>query len=142
MKRGGIIIAAGIVALVAAAVIAEPSFAQASQGLDGALNVARGEGQPTQLFNGDGSIVGRVITLLLFVVGVLSIIMLIIGGLRFVLSGGNKEKATAARNTILYAIIGLLVAFFSYAIINFVVQAISEGSFGGSGGGSGYRGIW
>lgn len=142
MKRGGIIIAAGIVALMAAAVIAEPSFAQASQGLDGALNVARGDGQPTQLFNGDGSIVGRVITLLLFVVGVLSIIMLIIGGLRFVLSGGNKEKTTAARNTILYAIIGLLVAFFSYAIINFVVQAISEGNFGGSGGGSGYGGIW
>ena len=44
---------------------------------------------------------------MLFGVGVLSVVMLIFGGFRYVISGGKKESVTNAKNTILYAIIGL-----------------------------------
>lgn len=112
------------------------ALAQFEGGLDSGIQSARGEDQPADLFSGnEGDLIGRITNLLLFIVGVISVFMLIIGGLKFILSGGDKTKTTAARNTILYALIGLLVAFFSYAIIEFVVQAISGGGIGGSGSG-------
>jgi hypothetical protein len=46
--------------------------------------------------------------------------MLIVGGLRYITSNGDAQGATSAKNTILYAIIGLIVAILAYAIINFV----------------------
>ena len=50
--------------------------------------------------------------------------MLLIGGIKYVISGGDSKKVTDAKNTILYAIIGLIVAFLSYAIVNFVISAL------------------
>ena len=50
---------------------------------------------------------------MLYAIGVLSVIMLIFGGLRYVISGGQKEAVTAAKNTILYAVVGLLIAVFA-----------------------------
>ncbi len=60
--------------------------------------------------------------------------MIIIGGLRYVVSGGNATAVTAAKNTILYAIVGVIVALLAYAIINFVLQSFTGGTGGGSGG--------
>ena len=96
--------------------------------MDGA-NAARGEGQPSQLF-GDGGFVTTITNVLLFVVGALSVIMLIIGGPRYVVSGGNASAVTAAKNTVLYAIVGLVVAFLAYSIINFVLGTVTTGSAG------------
>jgi hypothetical protein len=50
--------------------------------------------------------------------------MLIYGGLRYVISGGDSKKVTDAKNTIMYAIIGLIIAILSYAIVNFVINSI------------------
>jgi hypothetical protein len=50
--------------------------------------------------------------------------MLIYGGIRYTTSGGNANSVTAAKNTILYAIIGLVVAIFAYAIVNWVLDAV------------------
>jgi len=95
---------------------------------DGA-NAARGEGQPAELF-GAGGFVTTITNIMLFIVGALSVIMLIIGGLRYVISGGNASAVTAAKNTILYAIVGLIVAFLAYSIINFVLGTLTTGSAG------------
>lgn len=92
-------------------------------GAGGGVESARGTGVPTNLANGDGSLVKRVINIMLYAIGVVSVIMLIMGGFRYVISGGQKEAVTAAKNTILYAIVGLLVAIFAYAIIKFVIGA-------------------
>ena len=51
-------------------------------------------------------------------------IMLIIGGIRYVISGGDSKKVTDAKNTVLYAIIGLVIAFLAFAIVNFVITAL------------------
>ena len=50
--------------------------------------------------------------------------MLVWGGLRYILSGGDNKKITDAKNTILYAIIGLIIAVLAFAIVNFVLNAI------------------
>ena len=52
----------------------------------------RGEGQPTSLFDGSTAIIPRIINLMLFIVGVLAIFMMIYGGIRYVLSGGDNNK--------------------------------------------------
>lgn len=63
-----------------------------------------------------------VINVLLFLVGVISVIMIIIGGIRFATSAGDSGSVTAGKNTIMYAVIGLVVAFFAYAIVNWVIK--------------------
>ena len=93
--------------------------ASASSLQDG-VNAARGDGQPGELFGGTGIITSLTNTLL-FIVGILAVIMLIIGGLRYVVSGGNSTAVTAAKNTILYAIVGLVVSFLAFAAINFTL---------------------
>ena len=93
----------------------------------------RGEGQPINLFDGGDAFVPRIINLFLFIVGTLSIVFIIWGGLRYVISGGDKTKVDSAKNTILYAVIGLIIALLGYAIVNWVVKTIitSGGSSGG-----------
>ncbi|MCC7543579.1 hypothetical protein IT415_02625 [bacterium] len=59
---------------------------------------------------------------LLFIVGVASVIVIIVGGLRYVLSGGDPKNTAAAKDTILYAAIGLVVSLLAYAIVNFVLD--------------------
>jgi hypothetical protein len=61
---------------------------------------------------------------LIFVVGAVSVIMIIVGGLRYVTSNGDSKQAESARNTILYAVIGIIVAIASYAIVTFVTANI------------------
>lgn len=84
---------------------------------------ARAEGMPAELIGVDG-VFTNLSNIILGVVGALSVIMLIWGGLRYILSGGDSKKITDAKNTILYAIIGLAIAFLSYAIIRFVLNAL------------------
>ena len=103
------------------------SDAMAQVGAGGAIsgiNSARGDGVPDNLASGDDSIIRRVINLMLYAVGVISVIMLIYGGFRYVISGGQKESVTAAKNTILYAIVGLIISIFAYAIVKFVISAV------------------
>jgi len=66
-----------------------------------------------------------VIQVLLFIVGVAAVVMLIIGGIRFVTSGGDSQAAATAKNTVIYAIIGIIVAVLAYAIVQFVFGRIS-----------------
>ncbi len=88
----------------------------------------RGEGQPTDLFGGANAIIPKAINLMLFVVGVLAIFMMIYGGIRYVLSGGDNTRVKDAKNTILYAIVGLVVAILGYAIVNWIVQIVGSGA--------------
>lgn len=96
--------------------------------MDGA-NSARGMDQATDLFGATG-IFTTVSNVMLFIVGAISVIMIVIGGLRYVISGGNTANVTAAKNTILYAIVGLIVSMLAYAVINFVITSFMGGASG------------
>lgn len=70
-----------------------------------------------------GNTIKWIVNLILYIVGVAAVIMIIIGGLRYVLSSGDQSSVKAAKDTILYAVIGLVVAILAYAIVNFVLGA-------------------
>lgn len=84
---------------------------------------ARCDGCPADLF-GDTGVFKQVTNTILYIVGIIAVIMLIIGGIRYVTSGGDAKKVTDAKNTVLYAIIGLVIAFLAFAIVNFVISAL------------------
>jgi len=88
------------------------------------VDCAKGAEVPDQLF-GDGSIFTTIVNVLLFVIGAISVIMLIIGGIRYTISNGDSGSVTAAKNTIMYALIGLAIAFLAFAIVNWVLGAIT-----------------
>ncbi len=83
----------------------------------------RGVDMPACLF-GSGCAFNTVINTMLFLLGAASVIMLVYGGIRYTLSGGSSTSVTAAKNTILYAIIGLVVALLAFAISNFVIASL------------------
>ncbi len=84
---------------------------------------ARADGMPAELVGMNG-VLNQFTNIALYVIGFISVVMLIWGGLRYIISGGDSKKITDAKNTILYALIGLVVAFLAYAIVNFVLNAI------------------
>jgi len=68
------------------------------------------------------SVIRDVINILSFVVGVVAVIMVIIGGLRYITSGGDSNSTSAAKNTILYAVIGLVIVAMAQVIVRFVLS--------------------
>lgn len=64
----------------------------------------------------------NIINLLSWVVGVISVIMIIIAGFRYITSGGASEKVTGAKNTLIYAIIGLVIVALAQFIVRFVLK--------------------
>lgn len=104
-------------------VFATPAYAADcdpdSLGINQGVNCARGADQPESLF-GQGGMFETITNVLLFLIGAVSVIMLIIGGIRYTISNGDQGAVTSAKNTIMYAIIGLVVALLAYAIVQFV----------------------
>ena len=66
-----------------------------------------------------------VINVILYVVGILAVVMIIIGGIQYTTSGGDQAAVTKAKNTILYGIVGLVIAILAYAIVNFVIRKVA-----------------
>ena len=69
-----------------------------------------------------------VVNLILFILGIIAVIMIIIGGLRYTTSNGDAGGIKTAKDTILYAVIGLIVAILAFAIVNFVVDSFTSTS--------------
>lgn len=64
------------------------------------------------------------INLAIGLVGVIAVVVIIIGGISFITSQGDAPKVTKARNTILYGIVGMVIAILSFAIVNFVLSGV------------------
>ena len=94
--------------------------ASAQLNLESGINSAKGTGAPDNVTEDDG-LIKKVVNLLLWAIGIVSVIMIIIGGIRYATSNGDSTQVTAAKNTIMYAVIGLVIAIFAYAIVNFVL---------------------
>lgn len=70
-------------------------------------------------------IIKNVITTILFILGMVAVIMIIIGGVRYTTSNGDAGSIKSAKDTILYAVIGLIVAIMAFAIVNFIIGRLS-----------------
>lgn len=62
-----------------------------------------------------------IINTMLYILGILAVIMIIFGGIRYVTSTGDASRVKAAKDTIMYSVIGLIVAILAYSIVNFVL---------------------
>lgn len=67
-----------------------------------------------------GSYVTTVVNTLLWAVGILAVIMIIWGGIKYITSAGDASKLKSAKDTILYSVIGLIVAIFAFAIVAWI----------------------
>lgn len=67
-----------------------------------------------------------IINTLSLVVGVVAVFMIIVGGLRYVTSGGSDTSVTGAKNTILYAVIGLIIVAMAQFIVRFILNRLTS----------------
>ncbi len=96
--------------------------ASAQSIVDGA-NAAKGNGQATSLFE-SGGVFQTITNTALYLIGAISVLMLIYGGIRYTTSMGDAKDVESAKNTIMYAIIGVVVALLAFAIVNFVLTSL------------------
>jgi len=71
---------------------------------------------------GSEDLIKDIINVLLFIIGAISVVVIIFGGILYATSAGDSGQVTKAKNTILYAVVGIVVAFLAYAIVNWVVK--------------------
>ena len=91
------------------------------KGMEGALqdDCSRGPGQAKEL-DGNQGVITTIINTMLFIVGLLAVIMIIYAGIRFVTAHGDEKQVESARQTIIYSVVGLIVAILAYALVNWV----------------------
>lgn len=127
-----LLVLGGVLALFLFALVPVPTVVAFDLSISDGADSARGIDQATTLFGSTG-IFTTLSNVMLFLVGAISVIMVVIGGLRYVISGGNTTNVGAAKNTILYAVVGLVISLLAYAIINFVIGSfVPGGEFGGT----------
>ena len=85
---------------------------------------------PTTSTNGANvwDAVSTIINVVLSVIGIVAVIMIIYGGFKIATSAGAADKVKSGKDTIIYGIIGMVIALFAYAIVNFVLKSVFGGS--------------
>lgn len=130
-------ILAVIVALSAVFALTGPALAQTIQeeinnGLECGSNLQLPKTSPDKscggVSNASNTIEGlirHIVNILSAVIGVVAVIMIMVGGFRYVTSGGSDSSVTSAKNTILYAIIGLVIVALSQILVHFTIKNLS-----------------
>ncbi|HNZ86741.1 MAG TPA: pilin [bacterium] len=72
------------------------------------------------------TLIGKVILGLLGIIGSLSLIMFIYGGFLWIMSGGNEDNVKKGKETLKWAVLGLVVVFASYSILNFILDVLIQ----------------
>lgn len=100
---------------------AEQPFQYVCDGPAGGSTVCQEKNKTNNPLFGETGILTRAIGVLALITGIASVIMVIVGGFKYVTSTGDPAKVNSAKDTILYAIIGAVVALLSQAIVSFVL---------------------
>jgi cytochrome bd-type quinol oxidase subunit 2 len=126
--------ALGLLAVPALAVSSSVG-AQAGANIDGSLcqgadlkfggdeSCNQGNQNPEDKVN---SLITEIVNIFSVIVGVVAVVMIIIGGFRYITSGGDSGNVTGAKNTILYAVIGLVIVALAQFIVKFVLKSAIE----------------
>ena len=78
----------------------------------------------TDVNNDVPSTAQTIINVMVSVVGIIAVAVIVIGGILFVTSAGDANKAKRAQHTILYGVVGLVIALLAFAIVNFVLKSV------------------
>ena len=125
MKKSIISIAIMTCAVFGASVLSTASLsgsvsAQVSKGIDTATTSE----MKGKSIDGDKGLIKTVVNVLLWAVGVLSVIMIIFSGFRYITSAGDTSKTKSAQSTLIYSVVGLIVAIMAWAIVNMVIKRL------------------
>jgi hypothetical protein len=71
-------------------------------------------------------IANQIVNIFSIIVGAVAVIMIIYGGFRYITSGGDSNRVGSAKNTLIYAIIGLIIVALAQIIVHFVLNATSN----------------
>lgn len=85
--------------------------------------VCKSKTNSNPLYGPDG-VLTTAVSILSIAVGVVAVVMIILGGLKFVTSGSNPQDVTKARETIIYAVAGVVIAILAQLVVQFVLKSI------------------
>jgi hypothetical protein len=109
----------GMVAVVPS--MAHPAFATSKSEAQKGISDTGSGGSASDI----PKLIKGALSLLSYLVGVASIIMIVIGGFKYVTSNGDSGGIASAKNTIIYAIVGLVIAIFAQGIVRFVIDKVT-----------------
>lgn len=70
-------------------------------------------------------LISAIINIFSFIIGVTAVIMIMVGGFRYITAAGDSSKITSAKNTVIYAIVGLIIVAFAQVIVKFVLAKLT-----------------
>lgn len=100
-----------------------PALADAKSQVQGGSDAVGGDEEGNGK-NQVPDVIKNVIGILSFLVGLVAVLMIVIAGFRFVTSNGDAATAKSARETIVYAVIGIIITVMAYSIVNFIIDNI------------------
>jgi len=106
-----------VLAIASIVTASVPVYASPATEIQGGVNAVGSDSVTLE------SRIQTVVNILLFLLGAIAVVMIVIGGIRYATSNGDSSATKAAKDTILYAVIGLIVAILAFAIVNFVLTA-------------------
>ena len=125
MKKSIISIAIMTCAVFGASVLSTASLpGSASAQVSDGINTATTSEMKGKSIDGDKGLIKTVVNVLLWAVGILSVIMIIFSGFRYITSAGDASKTKSAQSTLTYSVVGLIVAIMAYAIVNMVTNRL------------------
>jgi cytochrome bd-type quinol oxidase subunit 2 len=71
------------------------------------------------------NIVTTIVNIFSIVVGIVAVIMIVVGGFKYITSGGDSGNITSAKNTIVYAVIGLVIVALAQFLVQFVLKQVN-----------------
>ena len=139
----------GVASVLSLSVASTNASAQVSSG----INAATTDEMKNKQIDGSNGVIRTVSNILIWVVGIVAVIMIVWSGFKYITTAGDASKVASAKSSLIYAIVGLIIAILAYAIVNFVMERLnvsstpggssgggSSGGAGSSGGGGGYSG--
>jgi predicted permease len=95
----------------------------------GSNDAAGTSGRCRRTGDGEGSlrsVAQKIVNIFSIIVGIVAVIMIIYGGFRYITSGGDSNNVSTAKNTLIYAIIGLIVVALAQFIVHYVLQTTTQ----------------
>lgn len=101
-----------------------PSQAAACSGAAQCISGGAGLAGKTSSTSDLNNVIKNILNLLSVIVGIIAVIMIIVGGFRYITSGGDSSAISGAKNTILFAIIGLVIVVLAQTLVYFVIEHV------------------
>ena len=110
------------VSAISAASLSTNVSAQAADGVKGGITTATTADMGNKSIAGEGGLISILINFLLWTVGILSVVMIIFSGFRYITSAGDAAKTKSAQTALTYSIVGLIVAVLAWVIVKMVLK--------------------